>query len=156
MLFFILSHFFLETISRETQMGKGLLGRKKYPSIWVLFKNIIPSPLNCLGSLLKNQLITTARYYFCSLSSISLLSICIQCGYHIVLSVVCNKFLNWKVRVLKFFTSFSRFFDYSGSLLSISCRNYKTLLKEIKSQLNKWKDRLHVFKRPVLPKSIHR
>ena len=127
-----------------------------YSIVPALFKSIIPLPLNCLGSLLKNQLIMTARYYFCSLSSTSLLSICIQCCYHIVLNVVRNEFLNWKVRVLKFCTSFSIFFDYSRSLPSISCRNYKTLLKEVKSQLNKWKDRLHVFKRSVLPKSIHR
>ena len=125
-----------------------------YSIVPALFKNIIPSPLNCLGSLLKNQLIMNASYYFWSLSSISLLSI--QCWYHIVSSVVCNKSSNWKVRFLKFCTSFSRFSDYSGSPSSISCRNYKTLLKDIKSQLNEWKDRLQVFKRPVVPKSIYR
>ena len=46
MLFFILYHFFLETISRETRTSKGLLGRKKYSSIWILFQNIIPSQMS--------------------------------------------------------------------------------------------------------------
>ena len=35
-----------------------------YSIVPAQFKNIIPSPLNCLGSLLENQLIMNASYYF--------------------------------------------------------------------------------------------